>query len=304
MATWIETATDEQLKTWIRQCPALKLVTSPDGKILWANQSFLEWSQYRLSEITRLTIDELNGVGGAANDLGDLETQSAVVQRMQLRPNGEAAQWGHLTRMRYPLQGNMECFLCTWEPIKPATAEAFSLALEHSVRVDAKLTEMTTEIKKLTYQTDEENWVLSSFRIIQSHPKVAMTFLVIALSVAGLNNVVGLLQRIGVVSLPVKVEKATLNGSRDYDIAFMDFDKSADVGPDESTERTIEITTPDGASLSWATNAGRSGRPVLGTKERIFSGDGGTGHRDSVGPSASGSIDELRNGAFRTGNVH
>ena len=286
------------------KCPALKLATAIDGRILFANQSFLEWSQYRLSEITRLTIDELNGVGGAANDLGDLETQSAVVQRMQLRPNGEAAQWGHLTRMRYPLQGNMECFLCTWEPIKPATAEAFSLALEHSVRVDAKLTEMTTEIKKLTYQTDEENWVLSSFRIIQRHPKVAMTFLVIALSVAGLNNVVGLLQRIGVVSLPVKVEKATINGSLDYDIAFMDFDKSADVCPDESIGRTFEITTPKGASLSWSNDKGQSARSVSGTAERIRSGNGGTGRCDRDSSGASGSIDDMRNGAFRSGNVH
>lgn len=259
--TWIDkTASDDLLRTWVRQCPALKLATSIDGRVLWANLSFLEWSQYRLSEIVRLTIDELNGVGGVSDDLGELETQSAVVQRIQLRPNGEAAQWGHLTRMRYPLSGNMECFLCTWEPIKPSTAEAFSLALEHSVRVDAKLGEMTTELKKLTHQTDEENWVLSSFRIMQSHPKMAMVFLIVALSVMGLNNVVGLLQRMGVVSLPVKIEKVQTHAAFDYEIAFMGLNKAnektnAKQRPEVSDQGSAEIATAP-ARIEYETAGG------------------------------------------------
>jgi hypothetical protein len=45
--------------------------------------------------------------------------------------------------------------------------------------------------------------------MVQRHPKVAMTCLVIALSVFGANNVLALLQRTGVVALPVKIETVT-----------------------------------------------------------------------------------------------
>ena len=260
MASWIDSATDEQLKTWIRQCPAMKLVTAPDGRILWANQSFLEWSRYRLSELTRLTLSEMNGGGDAAADAEEVSslhgTTQATVQRKQLRPNSEAAQWGHLTRMRYPLTGDIECCLCTWETIKPATSEAFQLAMEHTQRVDARMTEMIAEIRKVTSHTDEENWVLSSFRIVQRHPRIAMMFVVVALSVMGLNNVVGLLQRIGVVELPVKIEKAKLNDELVYDIAFSDHQSNPDRTDDQHSaeaagKRTITATTPGGTTVTF-----------------------------------------------------
>jgi hypothetical protein len=68
---------------------------------------------------------------------------------------------------------------------------------------------MTTEISTLNAQTEEEKFGLSGFRMVKRHPKVAATFLVVALSVFGLNNVLALLQKMGVVSLPVTIETVT-----------------------------------------------------------------------------------------------
>jgi len=79
-------------------------------------------------------VSELNGGGDPAADAEEVAGLSGMhqvtVQRKQLRPNCEASQRGYLTVMRYPFDGPIECLLCTWEPIKVATSEAFHLAID------------------------------------------------------------------------------------------------------------------------------------------------------------------------------
>lgn len=211
---WIDDiATDAHLRAWIKHCPAMKLVTSMDGKILWANSAFCEWSHYTLNELRRLTWREIsvpdkNLEGDDEAKTLDSYNPSYTVLK-QYQPKQSQPEWGHLSVMRYPLTGEIECCLCTWDPLKNGTATAFSMAMEHTQKLDARLEAMTAEISVLTAQTDEEKFGLSAFRMIKRHPKVAATILFVGLSVFGLNNLLSLLQKTGVVSLPVKIETVT-----------------------------------------------------------------------------------------------
>jgi hypothetical protein len=139
--------------------------------------------------------------------------------KKQYIPKGAKPEWGQLTVMRYPLSGEIECCLCTWEPLKNGTATAFAMAMEHTQRLDARIEAMTMELRAVTTQTDEDKFVLGAIRMVQRHPKIAASFLFIALSIFGLNNVVELLQRTGLIQLPVKVERTEAHASLVHEIA-------------------------------------------------------------------------------------
>lgn len=209
---WLdETANADHLRTWIKHCPAMKLVSTIDGQILWANAAFCEWSQYTLNELRRMTWMQLSvpddNLRSDIDETRNLDAYNPTYQvQKQYIPKGSRPEWGNLTVMRYPLAGPIECCLCTWEPLKNGTAAAFSQAMDHYVTLNQKIEAMTTEIKTLSGRSDEEEWAIKSFRIVRRHPKVAATCLFVALSIFGANNVLALLQRTGFVSLPIKIE--------------------------------------------------------------------------------------------------
>jgi hypothetical protein len=89
------------------------------------------------------------------------------------------------------------------------------MAMEHTQKLDARIEAMTVELKAITTQTDEDKFVLGAIRMVQRHPKIAAGFIVMALSIFGLNNVVELLQRTGLVNLPVKVTMQEQVGGRE-----------------------------------------------------------------------------------------
>lgn len=211
---WIDDiATDAHLRAWIKHCPTMKLVTSMDGKILWANAAFCEWSHYTLNELLRLTWREISVPD--KNLEGDDETKTldaynpSYTVLKQYQPKQSQPEWGQLSVMRYPLMGEIECCLCTWDPLKNGTATAFAMAMESIGTVNKRLEEMHIEIKTVTGRTDEEEWVIRGLRMIQRNPRKVAAFAAIALSIFGLNNVLSLLQKTGFVTLPVKIETVT-----------------------------------------------------------------------------------------------
>lgn len=208
---WIDNAEDVVLRTWVKNCPAMKLVSTLDGEILWANAAFCEWSLYTLNELRKLTWMQISvpdkNLEADIDETKNLDAYNPSYSvRKQYIPKGSKPEWGQLTVMRYPLTGPIECCLCTWEPLKNGTATAFTLAMEHYTTITQKLEAMTTEIKAVTGRTDEEELVISGLRMIQRNPRKALAFVAIALSIFGLNNVVELLQRTGLVQIPVKIE--------------------------------------------------------------------------------------------------
>jgi len=232
---WIEdTAKEDHLRTWIKHCPAMKIVSMLDGQILWANAAFCEWSQYTLNELRKMTWMQISvpdeNLRSDIDEIKNLEAYNPTYQvKKQYIPKGNRPEWGNLTVMRYPLTGPIECCLCTWEPLKNGTAAAFTQAMDHYQEISKRLEEMRVEITTVTKRSDEEEFVVRGIRMVQRNPKVAATFLFIALSVFGLNNILSLLQRTGVVSLPIKIEtiqepqesgRRTAIGSSDYEPAI------------------------------------------------------------------------------------
>lgn len=212
---WIENvASVQHLQTWVKHCPAMKLVTTLEGKILWANAAFCDWSNYSIYEVQRLTLnqisvlDENEQIDLAGLSKLDSYNPAYTIQR-RLTPRGGRPEWGSFNALRYPLTGTVECCLCTWAPLMSGTAPAFTLAMEHAAEVKAKLVEVVNELKTLTSQTEEDRFTLSAIRLTQKHPKAIATFVFIAATVLGLNNIVELLRTAGLVDRPVtlKVEK-------------------------------------------------------------------------------------------------
>jgi len=209
---WIDDiANEHHLRTWVKHCPAMKLVSTLDGQILWANSAFCDWSQYTLTELRKLTWMQISvpdrSLESDIDESKNLDAYNPTYQvKKQYIPKGSKPEWGQLTVMRYPLSGEIECCLCTWEPLKNGTATAFAMAMEHTQKLDARIEAMTAEMKVITGRSDEENFILSGIRMIQRHPKVAAACLAVALSIFGLNNIVELLQRTGLIQLPVKIE--------------------------------------------------------------------------------------------------
>jgi hypothetical protein len=208
---WIDdTASEQHLRTWVKHCPAMKLVSTLDGQILWANAAFCDWSQYTLTELRRLTWMQISVPDKSLeSDIDEAKNLDAYnptyIVKKQYIPKGAKPEWGQLTVMRYPLSGPIECCLCTWEPLKNGTAAAFTQAMENYGEITKRLEAMTTEIRTVTTQTDEDRFILGTIRMVQRYPKMTAACVAFALSIFGLNNVVELLQRTGVVNLPVKV---------------------------------------------------------------------------------------------------
>jgi hypothetical protein len=160
--------------------------------------------------------------------------------KKQYVPKGAKPEWGQLTVMRYPLHGDIECCLCTWEPLKNGTATAFAMAMEHAQKLDARIEAMTAEMKTITTQSEEDRFILSTIRMVQRHPKIAASFLIVALSIFGLNNIVELLQRTGLIQLPVKIESGEQHAALAHEIGIV------------ALSAEYEVATPKGSVVKVA----------------------------------------------------
>jgi len=228
------------------------------------------------------------------------------VQRKQLRPNCEAAQWGYLTVMRYPFEGSIECLLCTWEPIKVATSEAFHLAIEHIGKIDKRLSDMTTEIQMVRQQTEDETWLLTTFRLVKKHPRIALFFFGVFCSVVGLDSLTRLMQTLSGAPTPVKVEKV------DYDaiqggqgIHNSTAQHVADLAPVVRNGTPVELTTPGGYKIQWIAEGlefDEGSGTVRSRGSERGAGWGTTGHRDSGSTIQLPRTDALPSSEWRLGN--
>ena len=296
---WIDDiANEHHLRTWVKHCPAMKLVSTLDGQILWANAAFCDWSQYMLTELRKLTWMAISvpdkNLESDIDEAKNLDAYNPTYQiKKQYIPKGAKPEWGQLTVMRYPLSGEIECCLCTWEPLKNGTATAFALAMEHTQQLDARIEAMTAELKAITTQTDEDKFVLGAIRMIQRHPKIAASFLIVALSIFGLNNIVELLQRTGLIQLPVKIERTESHAALVHEIA----DPVRVVGVASEFSCDVNGTTlsftrfSDGRIGPVSASAGRSGTVGGGDSsslQRIASGDG-------VGRTTNSGVNDVSN---------
>lgn len=210
---WIEKcATEDILRTWIKHCPAQTLVGTLDGKILWANAAFCEWSQYTLGELIHQTWMDISVPDKNLDaDISEMQTLDAYrpcyVVKKQYIPKGSKPEWGILTVMRYPLSGDIQCCLCTWEPLKNGTATAFALAMEKSDEINKRLELMAADIQiKKSQSVSERLWDTVGEWAMQN-PKVAIVVLLILLALNPAPIVITWVTRMGwLPAQPVQIE--------------------------------------------------------------------------------------------------
>lgn len=207
---WIDECECEVLKSFVRHTSICVLISKVDGTILWANTAFCEWSRYTLAELRnlgwkKLSVDDesLQADIEAAKSL-DLYCLTYTVEKQYI-PKNDKPQWGILNVMRFPSAGEMEYCCCTWEPLKNGTATAFAYAMDRSKSTIGELEKMRIEISKLTSQSDEAKWIMSTVSLAKANPKIVAALAVITFSILGLNNVFELLDRFGIIEVPVKV---------------------------------------------------------------------------------------------------
>lgn len=213
--TFIHTLPNEVLSTLIRYSGVMWLMTGPAGNILDASPEFLRWIGYTHEELTKVTWMHISVNEYEPASPSDLDGVKALTPyepyflvRKQYIPKNEKPVWGELCITRHPMIGEkIEYCFCTWNPMKNGAAHSMAVAMEHCTIMIGRMQALENEVSKLTVQTEEDRFIQSSLHLARKHPKVVAAAVVFAASVLGLNNVVGLLQRIGVVDLPEQHEK-------------------------------------------------------------------------------------------------
>ena len=195
------------LEVWLKHSSAMKLISTVDGKILWANDEFLQWIGYTLGELRKLTWIQISVPDENLDaDLLALKNLDAWNPRYSVKkqyiPKNEKPSWGTLTVMRFPSDGEIKICGCTWEPLKNGTAAAFTLAMEKCDLLKKELQLVNVNVSSLTSQSEEDRWIVSTISMARKHPRLAGFFLVVAATIFGANNVIELLQRIGYIPVP------------------------------------------------------------------------------------------------------
>jgi len=188
---------------------AMYLVSLPNGKILWANRSFLDWSRYTLHEIISMSWVDLSAKDeGLQADLGEvlLLDQYSVSYSVQKRyiPKGSSPQLGNLHVTRYPPAGDIEFCWCRWEPLYNGTAKAFEQSLKHHSEVSVAITKLSGQVQSMLNETVEEKAFSSVILLAQKYPKLAWGAVVLIVASFIGNNAVSILHNTGLLG-PIKV---------------------------------------------------------------------------------------------------
>ena len=211
--TFIRTLPSDVVSTILRSSGIMWLISKPTGEILDASPEFMRWIGYTHEEITRLTWMQISVQDDSLNaDLHSVANLTPYdpfyIVRKQYVPKNEKPAWGELIVTRHPMVGDkVEYCFCTWHPLKNGTAEAFAKAIENGLLVEKRISEMTTVLKQFTSQSEEDRYVLSTINMVKKHPRIAAAFVVIALGMFGLNNVLEILQRTGLIEIPIRIEQ-------------------------------------------------------------------------------------------------
>jgi len=209
---WIKEVHCDAIRAFVKNCETCVIASKTSGEIIWANNKFLEWSGYSLTELqSHGWRDICLNDGSLDEDLEEMKhldeyNPTYCVQKKYIPKNGLPT-WGVLSVMRFPATGDIAFCVCTWDPFKNGTAAALSLTLEKIQDFEKKFTEVSNQLSAQSAQSIEDKALLSVAAVVRKYPKTAVMFMVVFLGMTGVNNVVQLLARYNLIpSPPVKVE--------------------------------------------------------------------------------------------------
>lgn len=205
---WIKSLDKELLEDLLRQSICSFLAFGKSKEILWASDSFQEWSGYTESELKkigweRLSVEDENLAADlvAAESLIRGDISSYRIEKKYI-PKNKKPQWGILSVKRIPEKGEFQFCWCHWEPLSEDYSTAFDVACKHIQNNTDRFEEMSKSLKTLTDQTPEQRWINSTIQMMMDRPKMALAIIVGGLMMFGANNTLEFLQRIGIISLP------------------------------------------------------------------------------------------------------
>lgn len=210
---WLQSITKEDLEQLVREGECCQIATGLDGEIYWASDEMCDWTGYTLHEImklgwVKLSVDDenLDADMAAANEMKSGERSEYQVEKKYRKKCG-TEQWGLLHVKRHPRNGDFRFAWCHWTPFHNGTQIAFQTAMDFQSQLEKRFAEMTAEVRKLSSQSEDDAWVVASVRMARRHPKVSMMLFIMVLSIFGANNVLELLQRVGLTHTPVTVKQ-------------------------------------------------------------------------------------------------
>jgi len=199
---WLESLDCKALKLMANNSSSMYIASTPDGKILWANRAFLDWSKYTSFEITQKNWKDISLKDASLEaDLKELESLndyslSYTVQKSYI-PKNSAPQIGMLHVTKYPPQGEIEFCWCRWEPFYNGTAKALESSLKAQKEFTDAINNLTLQVKMMTDKTVEENALASILDLMKKYPKASWLLFAVVITTFVGNNATSLFQRFG-----------------------------------------------------------------------------------------------------------
>jgi len=207
--TWLAIQDRQLLEITIRHLECCILTSTVDGKILWANAAFVDWSGYTLSELQAMSWMDLSVRDGSlladkfeAKQLDGYQQEYRV--RKQYIPKQSKPVWGMLRVLRYPAIGELQCCICTWHPVADQSQEAYDLATESIDKMSSELQKLSDALSSHISQSLFEATIVSCLKLSIKYPKAAWAVFVTIVVVIGGNAGFDLLTKVLSILTPIK----------------------------------------------------------------------------------------------------
>jgi hypothetical protein len=204
---WLNDVSVDDIKSFIQHTSTMIIVSKVDGTILWANESFCTWIKYTNYELLRtnwITISsqdsDLEADRQELSSLTPSNNQYSVQKRYI--PKNSKPELGTLTVVAFFKDKQIDYCINVWEPFKNGTAAAFDLSITTTNNMSKAINELTNSVSTLTVQKEEEKFLLSIFKMVQKYPKISATVFFILVGLAGFDNILNTLQRLGILPSP------------------------------------------------------------------------------------------------------
>lgn len=295
--SWLATLDKDLLQKLNQRSQCCLIAAGLDGEIYWASDQFCEWSGYTESELKKLgwiaiskQDESLDADKQSAEEMR-LGTRIAyTVQKAYIKKSG-TPQWGVLSVQRIPEIGEVKFAWCHWTPIDGASDTAFSLAMEYQQKLELRITDMTTTIKTLTNQSDEDRAVSSIIKMVVKYPKLFLAVTMLIAGSQGANLIVETMQKLGWIN-PPKTEIVVPKGATIPDLRNTEGLALRRVSEKQaSTERQFEWRSADGGVFSWtSTGVANHVGAGTGTTTQMRSANRGlrAGDHESAGSKFTG----------------
>lgn len=194
----------DELKDFIRHTQVSVIVSNTDGKILWANKAFTDWSGYTVAELVRWGWKQLSVPGDNLDEDISLSANWDAFApiysvRKQYHRKDREPVWGVMTAMRFPQSGEIKFCVCTWIP-KDEESNETARVVQAIVRDNAQvLSKLTSSIEKLTQTSEEQLFIMTAANLAKKYPKMTWAVVVFVFGIFGLNNVLDVLRAVNIV---------------------------------------------------------------------------------------------------------